>query len=58
MFRDTKKLMNVLVKIKADTTDTDFINIVCSALDDVLSLNDFNTLIERLEEDVQEDIEE
>lgn len=58
MFRDIKKLMTVLVKIKADTTDNDFIKVICYALDDVLSLNDFNTLIERLKEDVQEDIEE
>lgn len=58
MFRDVKKLMEVLVKIKTDTTDNDFIKIVCYALDGVLSLNDFNTLIERLKEDVQEDIEE
>jgi hypothetical protein len=60
MFRNTNKMVEVVKKI-AETYgfyDEAFIKAIVYALDDVLSLNDFNTLIKRLEEDVEEDIEE
>jgi len=58
MFKSVKELMEVLVKLKDDRTLGEFISVVAYAVDDVLSLNDFKTLIERLKEDVEEDIEE
>lgn len=58
MFKSVKELIEVLVKLKDDRTVYEFITVVAYALDDVLSLNDFKTLIERLKEDVEEDIEE
>jgi hypothetical protein len=58
MFKSVKELIEVLVKLKDDRTVDEFITVVAYALDDVLSLNDFKTLIERLKEDVEEDIEE
>lgn len=58
MFKSVKELIEVLVKLKDDRTVDEFITVVAYALDDVLSLNDFKTLIERLKEDVEEDIDE
>lgn len=58
MFKSVKELIEVLVKLKDDRTVYEFITVVAYALDDVLSLNDFKTLIERLKEDVEEDIDE
>ena len=60
MFRNTNKMTEVVKKI-AETYgvyNEAFIKVIVFALDDVLSLDDFNTLIKRLEEDVEEDIEE
>lgn len=58
MIKSTNKLNEVIKRI-AKTRDTDaVIRLLVFALDEVLSLNDFNTLIKRLEEDVEEDIEE
>lgn len=58
MFKSVKELIEVLVKLKDDRNFDEFITLVAYALDDVLSLNDFKTLIERLKEDVEEDIDE
>lgn len=58
MIKDTNKLNEVINKI-AETRDTDaVIRLLVFALDEVLSMNDFNLLIERLKEDIEEDIEE
>lgn len=59
MFRNTDKMTEVVKKI-AETYgvyNEAFLKVIVFALDDVLSLNDFNTLVKRLEEDVEEDIE-
>ena len=58
MMKNTNKMNEVINKI-AETRDTYvFIRLLVFALDEVLSMNDFNTLIKRLEEDIEEDIEE
>lgn len=57
MFKDVKKLEKVLKDILRDRTDEQFIDVVAYAIDDVLSLNDFRLLTERLEEDVFHDVE-
>ena len=58
MMKSTNKMDEVINKI-AKTRDTDdFIRLLVFALDEVLSMNDFNLLIERLKEDIEEDVEE
>lgn len=58
MMKNTNKLNEVINKI-AETRNTDaFIRLLVFALDEVLSMNDFNLLIERLKEDIEEDVEE
>lgn len=57
MFKDVKKLEKVLKDILRDRTDEQFVDVVAYAIDDVLSLNDFRLLTERLEEDVLHDVE-
>lgn len=57
MFKDVKKLEKVLKDILRDRTDEQFIDVVAYAIDDILSLNDFRLLTERLEEDVFHDVE-
>jgi hypothetical protein len=58
MIKNTNKLTEVINKI-AKTRDTDaVIRLLVFALDEVLSMNDLNLLIERLKEDIEEDVEE
>lgn len=58
MIKNTNKLTEVINKI-AETRNTDvFIRLLVLALDEVLSMNDFNLLIERLKEDIEEDVGE
>lgn len=58
MMKSTNKLNEVINKI-AETRNTHvFIKLLVFALDEVLSMNDFNLLIERLKEDIEEDVEE
>lgn len=58
MIKNTNKLTEVINKIAETRNTYVFIRLLVFALDEVLSMNDFNTLIKRLEEDVEEDIEE
>lgn len=58
MIKNTNKLNEVINKIAETRNTYDFIRLLVFALDEVLSMNDFNTLIKRLEEDIEEDIEE
>lgn len=54
MFRNTKVLTEILKRLLMTRNDEQFINLIAYALDDVLSLNDFNTLIERFKEENDE----
>jgi hypothetical protein len=54
MFRNTKVLTEILKRLLMTRNDEQFISLIVYALDDVLSLNDFNTLIERLKEENDE----
>lgn len=58
MMKNTNKLNEVINKIAETRNTYVFIRLLVFALDEVLSMNDFNTLIKRLEEDIEEDIEE
>lgn len=58
MFRNLKVMEGVLQIVqKQAASETDFIRKVTIALDEVLSLNDYNTVIERLKEDIEDDPE-
>lgn len=58
MIKNTNKLTEVINKIAETRNTYVFIKLLVFALDEVLSMNDFNLLIERLKEDIEEDIEE
>ena len=58
MIKNTNKLTEVINKIAETRNTYVFIRLLVFALDEVLSMNDFNLLIERLKEDIEEDVEE
>lgn len=58
MMKNTNKLNEVINKIAETRNTYVFIKLLVFALDEVLSMNDFNLLIERLKEDIEEDVEE
>lgn len=58
MIKNTNKLTEVINKIAETRNTYVFIKLLVFALDEVLSMNDFNLLIERLKEDIEEDVEE
>lgn len=58
MIKSTKDLRDVIEKVAGTRNMDDFIRIIVFALDEVLSMNDFNLLIERLKEDIEEDVGE
>lgn len=53
MYRNTRELTTVLKDVLRTRDDENFINTLVYAIDDILSLNDFNLLLERLREDIQ-----
>jgi hypothetical protein len=58
MIKNTNKLTEVINKIAETRNTYAVIRLLVFALDEVLSMNDFNLLIERLKEDIEEDVEE
>ena len=58
MMKSTNKLNEVINKIAETRNTYVFIKLLVFALDEVLSMNDFNLLIERLKEDIEEDVGE
>lgn len=58
MIKSTNKLTEVINRIAETRNTYVFIKLLVFALDEVLSMNDFNLLIERLKEDIEEDVEE
>lgn len=53
MNKKTKDMRETLKRVLATRDDAGFIEMLILCFDDVLSLNDFNTLIERLKEEVE-----
>ena len=58
MFRNTSNMIKVLKRFAASREPDRTLIDLAFALEEILSLNDFNLLIERLKEDIEEDIEE
>ena len=52
MHKNTKDMRETLKRVLATRDDAGFIEALIFCLDDVLSLNDFNTMIERLKEEI------
>lgn len=54
MWKNTKVLAEILKKMSRTRDNDRLLIAIVYALDDVLSLNDFNTLIKRLKEEIDE----
>lgn len=55
MFKDTKKMIAILNAVGESRTKSQFVNLLAFKLDEVLSLVDFNVLLESLEDEIESD---
>lgn len=53
MFKDIKRMVNVLVKVKQTRDNQRFIMLLVNLLNETLSLNDFNILLQQLEDEIE-----